>query len=255
MAGPSPLSDVQRRVLGVLIEKALYQPQYYPMTVNAIVSGCNQKSNRDPEMSLDEDAVWNTLEVLRAAGLVSRVLPGGASRVERWRHEIKEALGWEKPQRAIMAELLLRGPQTIGELRGRAHRLYAFENAEAVAAVVEALAAGERPFVAPLPRAPGQSVIRYAHQFYSEAEWRRLHSAAATHADAATAGGTLLAGSARRGDALSAGTSGAGSAVAAAASGAGPTPTELALRAEVEALRAELAALRAEVDKLRDFLN
>lgn len=240
MAGPGPLTDVQRRVLGVLIERSLYQPQYYPMTVNAIAAGCNQKSNRDPEMNLDEDAVWSALEVLRSAGLVSRVLPGGSSRVERWRHEAKEIFGWEKPQRAIMAELLLRGPQTIGELRGRAHRLYAFENAEAVAAVVEGLSSGEQPFVAPLPRAPGQSAVRYAHRLYSDAEWAALNRGFETAQPAGGAGIQRSVGGA--------GTLPDGQGVS--VGGEAATAVDAGLRAEVDALRGELAALRAELERL-----
>jgi hypothetical protein len=176
------MNAVERRVLGVLMEKALAQPQYYPMTVNAIVAACNQKNNRDPVMELDEDAVWNTLEVLRAGGLVSRLLPGGASRVERYRHEAKEQLGWEKPQRAILSELLLRGPQTLGELRTRCTRMYPFDSVESITAVVEGLAQTDPPVVTPLPRAPGQSVIRYAHRLYREDEWARLTSGAETAA-------------------------------------------------------------------------
>ena len=165
------LNEIERRVLGVLLEKALAQPQYYPMTLNAITAACNQKSNRDPPMDLDEEAVWNTLEVLRAGGLITRLLPGGTSRVERFKHEAKEYFGWEKPQRAVMAELLLRGPQTLGELRSHCVRLYPFDSTEAVAAVLESLNAGPAPRVATLPRAPGQAAVRYAHQLYPPQEW------------------------------------------------------------------------------------
>jgi uncharacterized protein len=181
------LNEIERRVLGVLLEKALSQPQYYPMSLNAIVAACNQKSNRDPLMDLDENAVWNTLEVMRAGGLVSRLLPGGASRVERYKHEVKEHLGWEKPQRAVMAELLLRGPQTIGELRSHSARMYPFENVESVTAVIERLSQGEAPMVAMLARAPGQSAVRYAHRMYSPAEWAALAGAASTPSPLPTA--------------------------------------------------------------------
>jgi uncharacterized protein YceH (UPF0502 family) len=168
------MNEIERRVFGVLLEKALAQPQYYPMTVNAILAACNQKNNREPAMELDEDAVWNTLEVLRAGGLVSRLLPGGASRVERFKHEAKERFGWEKPQRAVMAELLLRGPQTVGELRTRCGRMYPFDNTESVAAVLDGLAQGEQVWVTLLPRAPGQSAARYAHTLYEAAEQAKV---------------------------------------------------------------------------------
>jgi uncharacterized protein YceH (UPF0502 family) len=168
------LNEVERRVLGVLLEKALAQPQYYPMTLNAITAGCNQKSNRDPLMGLSEDAVWNTLEVLRAGGLVSRLLPGGAARVERFKHEAKESLGWEKPQRAVMAELLLRGPQTASELRSHCARMYSFDNPEAVTSVLQSLRQAAPPRVAALPRAAGQAAVRYAHCLYPPQEWTQL---------------------------------------------------------------------------------
>lgn len=113
------LKPVERRVLGVLLEKSLAQPSYYPMTLNAVVNACNQKSNRDPTMNLNEDAVWDALDALRERGLVARMLAGMSGRVDRFKHEAKTHFGWEKPQRAVMAELLLRGPQTVGELRSR----------------------------------------------------------------------------------------------------------------------------------------
>jgi uncharacterized protein YceH (UPF0502 family) len=168
------LNQIERRVLGVLLEKSLAQPQYYPMSVNAIVAASNQKSNRDPVMSLDEETVWDTLERLRAVGLVARLMPGGASRVDRFKHDVKNLLGWEKPQWAVMAELLLRGPQTVGELRGRCGRMYPFENTEAVSAVLENLSNEQPPRVATLPRVPGQSAVRFAHRLYPADEWQRL---------------------------------------------------------------------------------
>ena len=168
------LSEVERRVLGVLLEKSLAQPQYYPMSVNAIVAACNQKSNRDPLMSLNEDTVWDTLERLRAVGLVSRLMPGGASRVDRFRHEVKTLLGWEKPQWAVMAELLLRGPQTVGELRSRCNRMYPYDDTDAVTAILDVLRESDPPRVAMLPRGAGQSAARWSHQLYYPEEWRNL---------------------------------------------------------------------------------
>ncbi len=157
------LNAIQLRVLGALLEKSLAQPEYYPMTINALVAACNQKSNRDPVMSLDEDSVWNALEVLRGLNLVTKLLPGGSSRVERYKHEVKQTLGWEKPQWPVMAELILRGPQTQGELRGHCARLFPYENAEALGAVVENLMRTDPPLIALLPRAPGQAAVRYMH--------------------------------------------------------------------------------------------
>lgn len=159
-----PLSEYQIRVLGVLLEKALAQAQYYPLTVNAVVTGCNQKSNRDPVMDLDEPTVWDVLEQLRDRQLVTRIAPGASSRVDRFKHEAKAVFGWERPQQAVMAELFLRGPQTVGELRGRCARMVAFENTDAIAAVLDTLAAGDDPHVEQLPREAGRSAPRWRHR-------------------------------------------------------------------------------------------
>jgi uncharacterized protein YceH (UPF0502 family) len=164
------LSEIERRVFGVLLEKSLAQPGTYPLTLNAVVLACNQKSNRAPVMHLDEDRVWETLDALRQRGLVSRILAGDGGRVDRFRHEVHERFGWSKPQRAVMAELLLRGPQTVGELRSRCSRMFPFEDAASVLAVLESLSESAPPAVAVLPRAAGQSVDRYTHLFYPEGE-------------------------------------------------------------------------------------
>ena len=263
------LNEVERRVLGVLLEKSLAQPQYYPMSVNAIVTACNQKSNRDPLMTLDEDTVWDTLERLRAVGLVSRLMPGGASRVDRFRHEVKNLLGWEKPQWAVMAELLLRGPQTVGELRGRCNRMYPYENTEAVSAVLDILRDSDPPRVATLPRTPGRSAIRWGHQLYYPEEWQNL---AGTHSDSHESGQT-----AQR-DAYPQPAGGTGgsetergtdrrpvdseSAPVGTTSKPEPPPPRVtpapaanaeftALREEVEALQSEMADLHQELSELR----
>ncbi|MCK4340527.1 MAG: YceH family protein [Phycisphaerae bacterium] len=221
------LNEIERRVLGVLLEKSLAQPQYYPMTLNAILAACNQKSNRDPVMHLDEDAVWNTLEVLRAPGLVTRLLPSGSSRVERFKHEVKEFFGWEKPQRAVLAELLLRGPQTIGELRGRCSRMYPFENTAAVSAVLDSLNQADPSRVAVLPRTPGRSAVRYAHRMYPPDEWAAL---------AETPGDSV-------------------SVAQAQAVVSPPPPPAAAPSAEAEALRAEVENLQAKVAELHETLT
>jgi len=153
-------------VLGVLMEKSLAQPEYYPMTVNAIVAACNQKNNRDPAMELDEDTVWRTLEELRVRGLVTRIFPTGSHRTNRFRHEAASHWNWSRNQQAVMAELFLRGPQTLGELKGHASRMVPFENLESVSGVLDSLAALSLPLVAPLPRAPGQSAVRFTHLLY-----------------------------------------------------------------------------------------
>ncbi|MBK9121154.1 MAG: YceH family protein [Phycisphaerales bacterium] len=219
------LPEIERRILGVLIEKALSQPQYYPMTLNALVAACNQKNNRDPLMDLDDEAAWNALEVLRTVGLVTRLVPGGASRVERYRHEVKVVLGWEKPQQALMAELLLRGPQTLSELRTRCARMYPFESTEVVSAVLETLAEMQPPRIVRLPRGPGQAADRFAHTLYPE------------------------------GETPPAGVPGAPPVAAPAASGSGADPGPLHAAATARDVASELDSLRAEVTLLRNQLQ
>ncbi len=234
------LNEVERRVFGVLLEKSLAQPQYYPMTINAIVAACNQKSNRDPVMTLDEEAVWSTLEVLQAAGLVARLLPGSSSRVERFRHEARDRLEWEKPQRAVMTELLLRGPQTVGELRTRCSRMYPFDNTDAVTAVLDNLQQAETPWVTAMPRTPGRSAIRFAHQLYHPEEWAIL-SQAPTQAAASPVPPAVP------------------SPAAAPSPAAVPSPTAdaglQALQTEVENLQAEVAELHQEIAQLRQRVD
>lgn len=216
------LNAIQLRVLGALLEKSLAQPEYYPMTLNALVAACNQKSNRDPTMSLDEDAVWNALEALRGLSLVTRLLPGGASRVERFKHDVKQTLGWEKVQWPVLSELILRGPQTAGELRTRCARLYPYENSEALSSVIENLMRTDPPIVALLERAAGQSASRYMHLLGVERP-----------------GNAALAGAPRVEHQRA----------APAASGAAmPDPIE---RGELAALRQEIAALRHEFSELK----
>lgn len=212
------LNSIERRVLGVLLEKSLAQPAYYPMTLNSISVACNQRVNRDPVMDVDEDTAWGALEELRKGGWVSRILPQGSSRVDKFRHEVQTKLGLEKPQRAVLTELLLRGPQTVGELRTRCARMYAFENLEAVSAVLEHL--GQAGLAAPLPRVPGQSATRYAHKLYPPGEQPETVAEAAEPARAATMpSGASIANKVGEG--------------------------------EVEALRAEIAELREECAELR----
>lgn len=185
-----PLNEVERRVLGVLMEKAMAQPEYYPMTVNAVVTACNQKNNRDPLMELDESAVESTLEELRKRGLLSVVLPAPGARTRRYRHEIAARFGWEKRVMAIMTELLLRGPQTVGELRGRCSRFASFEDVEAVVTTLDYMQTADPPLVKPLPRQTGQSAIRYAHLFYPADEMAAIDVASSAGSADLAADGT-----------------------------------------------------------------
>ena len=157
------LSDIEQRVLGVLIEKSMTQPDIYPLSVNALVLGCNQKQNRDPVMSLSEQDVSRTLTYLMVRGLVLEINPGRGSRVKKYRHEVESHFGWHERARAVMAELLLRGPQTVGELRLRCSRMVPFDSIDAVSRELDTLARNDPPFVEAMPREPGKSAIRYRH--------------------------------------------------------------------------------------------
>jgi uncharacterized protein YceH (UPF0502 family) len=229
------MNELERRVFAVLIEKQLTTGDY-PMTINALVNACNQKSNRDPVMDLDEDAVWNTLEALRERGLVSKVLPPMGSRVERFKHEIDNKLQWPKPQKVILCELMLRGPQTLSELRTRGSRMYVFESAEAVSAVLDALAALSPPLVAAMSRVPGQREIRYTHLLYPPNEKPPSESAPARSESA---------------DGFRGGASEPVRSAAAEFGGGGDS----AMREQLEALQSEVAELHEQVAGLRRRLD
>jgi uncharacterized protein YceH (UPF0502 family) len=155
------LSPDESRVLGVLVEKATTTPEQYPLSLNAVVNGANQKNNRDPVMNMDDGQAFEALEGLRAKGLVVRVDMAG-SRVNKYRHQAGEALRVRPAELAILAELLLRGPQTLGELRGRASRMHPLESLDVVKNMLRALGEREEPLVRELPPSPGSRAERYA---------------------------------------------------------------------------------------------
>jgi uncharacterized protein YceH (UPF0502 family) len=162
------LSDVEVRVLGALIEKDITTPDYYPLSLNALVNACNQKNNRDPVMALEEDAVRAALESLqrqRLAGPAS----GADGRVTKYEHRLQEVYNFDRREIAILCVLLLRGAQTPGELRGRAERMYRFEELEDVLATIDKLSQRESALVAVLPRQPGTKESRYMQLFSGEA--------------------------------------------------------------------------------------
>jgi uncharacterized protein YceH (UPF0502 family) len=154
------LTPEESRVLGVLIEKALTTPDQYPLTLNAVVNGANQKNNRDPVITMDEPRTFEALEGLRTKKLVVRADMAG-SRVNKYRHEAGDVLHVRTAELAILAELLLRGPQTLGELRGRASRMQAFESLDAVKNMLTALMIRDEPLVRELPPSPGSRAERY----------------------------------------------------------------------------------------------
>lgn len=172
------LNEIEARVLGSLIEKEITTPDYYPLSLNALVNACNQKSNREPVMTLDEAAVREALHGLELHGLAGQ---GGGfeSRVAKFEHRLGEVLNLTRGDTAILCELLLRGPQTPGELRGRTERLYQFAELSDVQTTLERMAHREPPLVTVLPRQPGRKEARYIHLMSGEPDLAATASAAA----------------------------------------------------------------------------
>lgn len=164
------LNSRQRRVAGVLVEKAKTVPDSYPMTLNAIVTACNQKNNRDPQMELNEDEVQQALDDLRALGAVTEVQTSG--RVAKYRHHLYEWLGVDKVEIAVMTELLLRGPQTVGELRGRAARMEPIADLSALQTILKSLA-DRRLVISLTPPGRGQVV---SHNLFKEREINEIRA-------------------------------------------------------------------------------
>lgn len=157
-----PLNAIEIRVLGALLEKEMTTPEYYPLSLNGLTNACNQKSNRDPVMALEETDVVRALDALRHRGLALQAASDGG-RVPKYKHNLAQKLYLEPEEAAILCELLLRGPQTVGELRGRADRMQAMPSLEAVEAALDALAGRDEPLVVKLPRQSGRKESRYAH--------------------------------------------------------------------------------------------
>jgi uncharacterized protein len=155
------LSDVEARVLGCLVEKEITTPEYYPLSLNALIHACNQKSNRDPLMNLEEDAVRGALRALGEQTLARSA--SGDSRVAKYEHRLADTFNFTRPETAIVCELLLRGPQTPGELRSRAERMHPFEDLSVVQSTLKHLMEREPPLVKLLPRQTGNKEARYAH--------------------------------------------------------------------------------------------
>ncbi|HEX8853016.1 MAG TPA: YceH family protein [Pyrinomonadaceae bacterium] len=161
------LNDVEARVVGSLIEKQVTTPDYYPLTLNALVNACNQIQNRDPVVSYDERTVAAALESLREKNLVY-VFYGSDSRVPKYKHVVPEIFHLTPPEVAVLCVLLLRGPQTLGEVRGRTGRFHEFADLAEVEATLDSLARKDPPLVSRLARAAGQKDARYAHLLSGE---------------------------------------------------------------------------------------
>jgi uncharacterized protein YceH (UPF0502 family) len=163
------LTGVEARVLGALVEKEITTPEYYPLSLNALVNACNQKSNREPVMNVDEDAV-----VLAMRSLSEKEFAGAAnttdSRVRKYEHRLGEVFNFTRPETAVLCVLLLRGAQTPGEIRGRAERLHHFEELDDVLMALGKLMKREPVLVAVLPRQPGTKESRYLELMSGDAE-------------------------------------------------------------------------------------
>ena len=167
--GRLELDAPEVRVLGCLVEKELSTPDYYPMTVNALTAACNQKTNREPVVEYSEEDVELALEGLQRKRLVGHA-SSAYGRAVKFRHALAEVLHLKRPHLAMLASLMLRGPETVGEIRGRVGRMYEFESLEQVEAALAELTAWTPPLVVQLPRRPGQKEARFAHLMAGEVE-------------------------------------------------------------------------------------
>ncbi len=230
MLAPMQLSPECARVLGSLVEKALTTPQQYPLTINALVGACNQTSNREPVVSYDETTVLSALDQLKDQRLVRFVLPSHGRSVVRYRQVLEETLGLDARQCAIWSVLLLRGPQTVGELRIRTERMARFDRLDEIEHELDLLASRDEPLAANVGRRPGQKEERWASP------------AVETGVEGATVATGTRPG---QSSALDPEATGAGGAV----------PALDDLRAELRALGSEVAELRQDLDALRASLG
>jgi uncharacterized protein len=159
---PLRLTPNEARVLGALIEKEITTPEYYPMSLNALINACNQRSNREPVMDLDEEMARQALHGLEDDGLAGRARSADG-RVTKYEHWLGEAFNFSRAETGLICVLLLRGPQTPGELRGRTERMHRFDEISDVLAGLQKLMEREPPLAAVLPRQPGTKESRYAH--------------------------------------------------------------------------------------------
>ena len=178
---PQQIIPIEARILGALVEKQLTTPEYYPLTLNALVNACNQKNNREPVMLLDETTVSNALEHLRDRNLVY-VYYGSTSRVPKYKHMLPTYYELEPGEVAVMAVLMLRGPQTLGELRERTARMHEFSGLDEVQQTLNALTTREDPLILRLERLAGQKDARFAHLLNGPIDLEALAAAHPTRA-------------------------------------------------------------------------
>ncbi|HMM79539.1 MAG TPA: YceH family protein [Pyrinomonadaceae bacterium] len=208
------LNEIEARVVGALVEKQLTTPEYYPLTLNTLVSACNQKNNREPVMTLDADTVAAAVEHLRDRNLVY-VFYGSTSRVPKYKHMLPSYYTLEPDETALLAVLMLRGPQTLGELRERTGRMHTFDGLGEVQESLDRLTRRDEPLVTKLDRLPGRKEARFAHLLSGEVTQEAFAAADQTASSRAVTNGF--------GD----------------------------LKGEIESLRSELAALQAEFAEFR----
>jgi uncharacterized protein len=163
------LTETETRVLGSLVEKEITTPDYYPLSLNALINACNQKSNRDPVMNLNENEVRDALDSLNVKGLAG-ARSTAESRVTKYEHRLQEVFNFGRRETAVLCVLLLRGPQTPGELRGRTERMYRFGELDEVQSTLQHLIQREPPLVKMLPRQPGTKEPRYVHLLAGDVE-------------------------------------------------------------------------------------
>jgi hypothetical protein len=217
------LNPVEARVIGSLAEKQLTTPQQYPLTLNALVLACNQSSNRDPVVAYDESTVEVALSALKEAGLLRFVHPSAGRSVTRYRQVLDERFGLDAKSLSVLAVLMLRGPQTVGELRARTERMADFDNLDQVEAELERLGSGADPMVLRLPRRPGQK----------EERWAQLLTGGTPEPDATPDSSTGVTGAPVQGRSV-------------------PPGDEVAsLRDDLDALQEEVAKMKAVVEELR----
>jgi uncharacterized protein YceH (UPF0502 family) len=163
------LNEMEARVLGALLEKEITTPDYYPLSLNSLVAACNQKSNRDPVMNVEEDSVRDALRTLQDNSL-ARSVSAVDSRVTKYEHRLQEAFNFDRREAALFCELLLRGPQTAGELRTRAERMHSFDDLSEAQSALQRLMNREPPLVKVLVRQPGTKESRYIHLLSGDAK-------------------------------------------------------------------------------------
>jgi len=227
------LSESAARVLGALVEKEITTPEYYPLSLNALVNACNQKSNREPVMNLDEDAVTLAMRSLSDAELAGAANTSD-SRVRKYEHRLQEVFNFTRPETAVLCVLLLRGAQTPGEIRGRAERLHRFEELSDVQSALQKLMQREPPLAKVLARQPGTKESRYMHLLSGDVDPPAARAVRATDVEHAGARESLSAESSGH-----------------PGGGANDDARIARLESELEALKSEMAELRQQLAQFR----